>query len=215
MTRDEAVARIQQGLGFRDDIPDQIVGALKEAKRLLEMGRSLPNFLLQESQTLAVPAGTADVPLPTGFIREWQEESPWYVATSGANDVTWLEKLDFNIGKSRFARMSRGRPIAYTLRNNGIKFWPDRDIAYSLTWSYYKKSVDLSTNVANNEWLDETLSVPECLIGRAGMIVAADLEDNVSLQKFSSMYKTAWDSITNEDQLNDEENRPLAVGARL
>ena len=47
------------------------------------------------------------------------------------------------------------------------------------------------------------------------MIIAADLNDTPSLQKFSSMYAIAWNGITSEDQLGDEENRPLAVGSRL
>ena len=214
MTRDEAVARVQQGLGFRDDLQDVIVGALKEAKRVLESGRSLPDFLLRVAQPLAVPAGNVDVPLPVGFIREWQEEALWYVSAVRPDKVLWLEKVDFNIGKSRFQNADAGPPRAYTLRGPGITFWPARDAAYTLNWSYYKKSVDLSTNVANNEWLDDD-TVPECLIGRAGMIVASDLEDTTSFQKFASMYNTAWNSIVSEDQLVDEENRPLAVGGRL
>lgn len=215
MTRDEAVARIQRGLGFRDDLTNEIIVALKEAKRNLEMGRSLPGFLMQESQTLMVPVGETEVDLPDGFIREWQEEGLWYVNSANPDAVIWLEKLDYEIGRSRFATVSAGSPIAYTLRKNTIKFWPARNTAYTLTWSWFKKSVDLSTNVANNEWLDEDSGAPEALIGRAGMIIAADLEDTTSLQKFSAMYTAAWNAVTNEDQLGDEENRPLAMGARL
>lgn len=215
MDRDAAVARIQQGLGFRDDLATQIVGALKEARRLLETGRSLPDFLLQESQTLALPAGSANVSLPSGFIREFQEEGLWYVQAAEPDDVIWLEKLDFNIGNGRFLGADPGPPEAYTLRGSSIKFWPTRNTAYTLNWSFYKHSVDLSTNVANNEWLADDDGMPEALIGRAGMIIAADLGDTVSLQKFSSMYAVAWGATTSEDQLVDEENRPLAMGARL
>ena len=215
MDRDTAVARIQQGLGFRQDLQDKIVGALQEARRLLETGRSLPDFLLQEGQTLLLPAGNADVPLPSGFITEWEEEGLWYVKPGHADDVLWLEKVDFWVGNSRFQRTDPGIPLAYTLRGSGIRFWPARDQAYTLNWAYYKHSKDLATNVPDNEWLADDAGAPEALIGRAGMIIAADLADTVAVQKFSSMYSVAWNGIVNESQLRDEENRPLAVGSRL
>lgn len=217
MDRDTAVARIQRGLGFRDDLVDEIVASLQEARRLLETGRSLPSFLLQDEQTLAVPAGTANVDLPDGFIREWQEQPLRYTSASDANKVVFLEKLDYKIGEARFPPdTDPGAPLAYSILSNSIKFWPaERDVAYTLRWAYYKHSIELSSNVADNEWLDEDVGAPEALIGRAGMIIAADLEDTGSLQKFSSMYSIAWNGITTEDELNDEENRPLAMGSRL
>lgn len=215
MDRDEAVARIQRGLGWREDLVDEIVAALKEARRNLEMGKSLPNFLLQETQSLVLPAGSANVALPDGFIREFQEEGLWLVQAAEPDNIIWLEKLDFNIGNSRFANSDPGTPQAYTLRRNSIKFWPTRDVAYTLTWSYYKKSVDLSSNVDDNEWLDEDEGAPEVLIGRAGTIIAGDLQDQASLQKFAAMYSAASAAMFGEDQLNDEENRPLSVGSRL
>lgn len=214
MTRDEAVARIQRGLGFRDDLTTEIVSALQEARRLLEMGRSLPSFLLQESQVLVVPTGSAEIALPSMFIREFQEEGPWFINSSDPDDVVFLEKLDYNIGKARFVNTDSGAPQAYTLRKNSLVIWPERDIDYTLTWSYYKRSVALDSNVANNEWLVDG-GASEALIGRGGMIIAADLLDTESLKKFSSMYQISWDGITNEDQLGDEENRPLAIGSRL
>lgn len=215
MDRDTAVARIQQGLGFRQDLNDQIVGALKEARRLLETGRSLPDFLLQEGQTLLLPAGNADVPLPTGFIMEFQEEGLWYVKALGFKETIWLEKLDFDIGNTRFVRSDPGSPLAYTLRGSKIHFWPARDVAYTLNWAYYKRSKDLSTNVPDNEWLADDAGAPEALIGRAGMIIAADLADTAAVQKFSSMYTISWNGISAMSNQLDEENRPLAVGSRL
>lgn len=215
MTRDDAVARIQQGLGFRTDLTDNIVAALKEAQRYLETGRSLPGFLMLESQPLLVPAGSAGVPLPTRFIREWEEDPPHYVSPVDKTCMVFPEKIDYNIGLKRFVGSQSGPPIAYTLRDTTMVFWPARDINYTLTWSYFQHSKDLTTNATNNEWLDELNGMPEALIGRAGMIIAADLADTPSLQKFSSMYSVAWAAATSEDQLHDEENRPLAMGARL
>jgi hypothetical protein len=215
MTRDDAVVRIQQGLGFRTDLVSNIVAALKEAQRVLETGRSLPGFLMLETQSLVVPVGNAGVPLPTRFIREWEEDPPHYVSPVDKTCMVFPEKIDYNIGLKRFVGSQAGPPIAYTLRASSLVFWPARDINYTLTWSYFNHSKDLSTNVTDNEWLNEASGMPEALIGRAGMIIAADLADTPSLQKFSSMYSVAWAAITSEDDLGDEENRPLAMGARL
>ena len=215
MTRDDAVARIQQGLGFRTDLVTNIVAALKEAQRVLETGRSLPGFLMLKSQPLIVPAGNAGVLLPARWIREWEEDPPHYISPNNVNCMVFPEKINYNIGLRRFVGMQAGPPIAYTLRDASLIFWPARNINYTLTWSYFNHSKDLSTNVPDNEWLDELNGMPEALIGRAGMIIAADLNDTPSLQKFSSMYTIAWNAATAEDQLHDEENRPLAVGARL
>jgi hypothetical protein len=215
MDRDTAVARIQQGLGFRDDLTNEIVGALQEARRYLETGRSLPDFLLQESQTLAVPAGSTVVSYPSRFLREFQEEGLWYVQAAEPDSVLRLEKLDFEIGNVRFQSVDPGPPVAYATRQSGLVFWPTRDIAYTLHWSFYRRSVALSTNVSNNEWLADDDGAPEALIGRAGMIIASDLNDKSSFDKFASMYSIAWAAIDSDSQLVDEENRPLAMGSRL
>ena len=89
----------------------------------------------------------------------------WYVKPSEPDDILFLEKLDFWVGNARFTHVNAGKPIAYTLRTTGIKFWPARDVAYTLNWSFYKHSADLSTNVANNEWLADDEGAPEALIG--------------------------------------------------
>lgn len=218
MTRDEAVARIQRGLGFRDDLTDEIISSLKEARRLLETGRSLPDFLLQEEQTLVVPAGSANVDLPDGFIREWQEQPLRYTSPDNDALIVELEKLDYIIAEKRFPpdNTDAGRPLAYTLVGNAIKFWPaERDIQYTLRWAYYKHSVAFDSNVADNEWLQDDDGGIEALIGRAGQIIAGDLADQVSLQKFSAMYTVGWNSISTESDLRDQEHRPMAMGARL
>lgn len=227
MTRDEAVARIQQGIGFRSDLNDQIISALKEAKRRLEKGRTLPMFLLQEQQTITVSVANGGLfPYPTGFLREWQEEPPSYGTTGndGGDDVIsdvaticFPEKLDYNVAKARFINADAGRPLAYSLRKTGLQFFPTPDATYTLDWAFFQASVDLSTNVANNEWLDENEGNPEALIGKAGMIITADLgpEAAATVQKFASMYAEAWGNAVADDQLKDEENRPLAMGSRL
>lgn len=210
MLRSEAVARIKEGLGFRDDLDDTIVARLKESQRLIEKGRSLPFFLVEESATLAVPSGSADVALPTGFIREKGREGLNYYSSIEFKN-NFLEKLNFNVGVARFVNVSAGVPRAYALRKATLKFWPNRDAAYNLTWSYFKAGDVLSTDI-ENVWL---ANAPNILIGHAGASLAKDLRDESAVSVFNAMYVEAWNGAFAEGIMRDEENAPLYVGGRL
>lgn len=211
--RDTAVARIQRGLGFRTDQNDNIVLALREAKRLLERGRTLPKFLLQEDQTLSILAGDADVSMPDGFIREKEGEGPHYISAETGKPV-FLEKVTLEEGLLRFSTVDAGRPVAYTIRKNSLKFYPERDIAYDLTWSYYKQSVSLATNVSNNEWLDEENGSPEALYGKAGMAVALDMRNKTAYDLFKELFLEGWQTAFAEGIEDEDTNDPIIVGGR-
>jgi|SRR3990167_5553359 len=210
-TRATAVSRIQRGLGFRTDLEDEIVDALKEAQRLLERGKSLPYFLLGEDQTLTVASGSADVSLPTGFIREKQDEPLRF--TDSDNNLIKLEKVSLDVGVTRFADVDAGKPQAYALRKSAIKFFPTRDTAYSLTWSYFVAADELTTDITN-AWLT---NAPEVLVGAAGMIISSDLGANgeKAMAKFQQMFNIAWAGVFAEGVLREDENKPVIVGGRL
>lgn len=77
MTRDQAVNRIQQLLGFRDDLSDEVQFALTEAQEDLESGvlGTLPWFLAGSHRWdfMGVPQEpVAQLALPEDFIRENQ-----------------------------------------------------------------------------------------------------------------------------------------------
>lgn len=212
MLRSAAITRIQRGLGFRSDQSDNIVSALQEAQRLLEKGRSLPFFLLQEGQTLTFTSGSAEIALPTGFIREKSGEHPYALDDTGV--PVFLEKLTFEEGTMRFVSetITARKPVAYTLRTSTIKSWPpERDASYDFTWSYYKAADVLSSDV-ENAWL---ASAPEALIGRAGMILATDLRNKSALDLFKGMYAEAWSGAFAEGVLREDEGDEIIVGGRL
>lgn len=214
MNRSDAISRLQRGAGFLTGQTDTIISCLQEAQRLLENGRTLPVFLIQEDQTLAVASGTGETALPTGFIREVDNEELRYVP-SGATVPRFLEKTNLKNAVKTFAGDDAGAPRAYVLRNSGLLIYPERDQAYSLTWSYYKHSVSLADEVSTNEWLQDENGGPEALIGKAGMILAADLKDEISYKKFAAMYAEGWAGVFAEVILREETNQPIAVGGRL
>lgn len=212
MDRTAAVTRIKRGLGFRSDLDDTIVDALKEAQRLLERGRTLPYFLMQEDQSLSVTSGSAEISLPTGFLKEVDDQGPHYINTD--DKIVFTEKLDFDVGTLRFQSVDAGAPLAYALRKSTLVFWPSRDTAYTLTWSYYKSATALTTDV-ENEWLEESRGCPEALIGRAGMILAEDLENATAYTKFSKMYAEAWQGLLGATVERQLANKPLHMGGKL
>lgn len=215
MDRSAAVARIQRGLGFRSDLDTEIVSALQEAQRFLEIGRTLPKFLLQEDQTLTLTSGTNAVSLPTRFIREYVQEPLRYEDTSVTPaTVTVLEKMTLEEARLKYIAADAGKPVAYVRRQSTLDIYPTPDDDYALTWSYFQGGVVLSSDV-ENAWLATPTGSPETLIGRAGMIMAEDLVYAEGYAKFSKMYQEAWAGLRARDILAEEEADPVIVGGRL
>ena len=213
MNRAAAITRVKRGLGFRSDLDDEIASALQEAQRLLERGRTLPYFLLQESQNFAVTSGSAEISLPTGFLREKEDERFYY--SNSDDELIFLEKLAFDIIKGRFPdTVEDGAPLAYCIRKSTVLIKPDRDTSYTLIWSYYKAADALTSNI-ENAWLEEEYGAPEVLIGKAGMILSEDLGDAIALGRFTKMFSEGWAGMLSDDIERQAVGRPLNIGARL
>jgi hypothetical protein len=217
MTRDEAIAFIKFGLGNRTDtgLDAAIVERMKQAQRLLEQGRSLPYFLKQEDASFALPSGNADVAFPSGFLREIQNETFHYTSTTSAsNTVIYLKKVNPREGNTETFTTpdDPGRPRAYAIMESGFRFFPTRNTAYSLTFSYYKTAGTLDSNVADNAWL---VNAPDVLIGRAGALIAEVIAHDRAKAAFDQQFMIAWQSAFAETVMREEENDPLRLGARL
>ena len=218
MTRDEAIAQIQQGLGFRSDRQNEIVNALQQAQRLLELGRTLPNFLIARRQTLTIDAGTGALTLPTGFLRLFEEpemEGAIFLLDENDNEYYALERVNRGTTLRRFTDSDPGKPIAYSLEGKSgavLYVYPERDVEYSASWGYYQSGGELSTNSSTNLWL---VNNPEALIGRAGMLIAEDLRNGTAYAKFEKLYTNAWASGFADDIQSDEADAPLSMGELL
>lgn len=219
MLRSAAVARIQQGLGFRTDLATPIIAMLQEAQRELERGKTLPKFLLQEDQPLTLPSGEHSAPLPTGFIREVYEEplryapivsrSTRFLANGSLRQIIrYYNDADFD----NFATEPSlpGAPIAYMIRRDTVDFYNTANQDYDLVWSYYASGASLATDV-ENEWLHDR-GAPEWLIGEAGMRIAMDLRDATAIALFKEMASKARASCFGEIIAADEAGGPHSLG---
>ena len=186
MTRDEAVTRIQEGLGFRNDKAETIKKRLEEARIALETGKTLPWFLIQEDQPLALAQGSNVIALPTGFIRPVSDEEQALRYTSIYSDfpriIPWKT---FRDAQNAYADRDPGAPLVAVLRNTSIYVFPAADVAYTLTWSYYKHSDALNAgDVDDHPWLT---TAPDALVGEAGFRMAVDARDAEAAQVFDKM----------------------------
>ena len=178
--RDEAVARINEATGFRitgNAIEPVIIKRLQEAQRDLEKGKTLPRFLLQEDQMLLLPAGQHALSLPTGFIRE-DDDNRLHFVSADTNLPLYLKSMRYMDAVLQVTTQQRPdepqlqtvAPSVYVIRNATVDFITIADQDYTLFWNFYKADDILNVNI-ENAWLREA---PEWLIGEAGSRFALD-----------------------------------------
>jgi hypothetical protein len=215
MLRSAAIARIKRGLGFRDDLDNEIISALQEAQRLLETGRTLPDFLKVENEALLVPMGDSEVALPSGFLREVDDEGLHFVGST-PDAISFIPKDRYDTLAQSFVNVSPGAPRAYKLMKGSILFFPySRDQDYTLYWSYYKRSMSLAAETGDNEWLNEETGAPEALIGKAGLIIAMDIRDADAAVIFQKMHTEGWSGAFAATIERNLAQKPLRMGSRL
>ena len=86
MDRNAAVLRMQQTLGFRDDLETQLIAGLQDAQVDLEQGTTLPWFLKTEVSSISTFADEERVKLPSDFLRQWEEDPLWYFNDDAEDD---------------------------------------------------------------------------------------------------------------------------------
>lgn len=222
MTRAEAIARINQGIGFRasgNALEANMLLMLQEAQRELEKGKTLPRFLLQEDQTLSLLANTHTVALPTGFIRESDETRIRFFPPTSSRPrfldrrfyIDAVESTTRNIAGSTLP-IEAAPPEVYVIRKSTIDFIVNANQNYTLIWDYYKAADIITGAVTNNAWLD---NAPDWLVGEAGWRLAMDLRDNDAVQKFDTMRKNGRGAIFGEEIAAETASAPLQMGANL
>lgn len=215
MTRDEAVIEVRRILGFRGtDQNDNIVLAMRQAQRLLEMGRSLPWFLIEEDTTLTGTADVAYVALPTGFLREVDDE-PWYFSMSGEDDVVKMKKMPWDwvqdAGRNpEDGEVEEGLAYYYALRKTRIYVRPVPTAAWTMVGSYYKAADTLDT-ASSNAWLTYA---PELIYGSAALSMAQDLRDEKAEKKAREVVAIASASVLADTIQRELGNREIIMGGQ-
>ncbi len=222
MSRSTAIARINQGIGFRaagNALEANIILMLQEAQRDLEKGKTLPRFLLQESQPLTLDAGTHTVALPTGFLRD-SDENPIHFFPVTTTRPRYLTRYGYRVASEATDLVQEndpaqtaesGAPERYAIRKATIDFIVNADQTYTLYWDYYKADAVLDSNITN-EWLE---NASEWLIGEAGWRLAMDLGNVDAVAKFDQMRKAGNRAVIGEEIASEISSGPLRMGANL
>lgn len=206
MDRTAAVARMKQGLGFRKNLDDVCVAALQEAQREFELGGSLPWFLVEEDATITTEQDSSSIELPDGWLRIYEDEGPYYLDPDGG--LSYIQFRPYDELKKFYNSTDAGAPAGLAIRNGTFAVFPVPDAAYTITLSYYK-AADVLTSDVENAWL---ANVPDLLINRAGMLVAADIEHSTALKKFSDKYDMWRVRYLSEIAARADQNSPRQMG---
>jgi hypothetical protein len=208
MLRDVAVARIQNGLGFTTALSDTIILRMQEEQRDLERGKTLPGFLLLEDQTLSLAEGDTDVTLPSDFLRR-SNMALRYIPTGETNSII-IPWKNFDEAYAAITEdADAAGPKVAILRQSAVRFLPEADADYTITWTYYRKADVLTSNI-ENLWL---ANAPELLIGGAGLRIAKDKRDPQAIQFFGDMYKQARSTWFGETIVQEQDDGPMLLGA--
>lgn len=223
MLRDAAVARINEGLGFRPtghSLTDAIISRLIEAQRDLEHGKTLPRFLLQEDQDLVITAGANAVALPDRFLRIDDDNLPHFTQPGGLTPI-FFQKMNYSDAVKRLAFGFGGQPLAFmTMRNppfvirkSTIDFIVPAQATITLKWNYYKGAMTLESNT-ENFWLNDENGAPEWLIGEAGYRIAQSTRDKDAMTIFDDMRQRARAACFGDLLQEDESGGPFVMGAK-
>jgi len=218
MTRDEAVQRINEGIGFRpsgNPLEATIISRLKEAQRDLEKGKTLPRFLLVEDQTLSLVSGDHTVAIPTGFLRESDETRIRFFPEDATLPIFldrryYIDAVQSNLhGTDLTTSDDPVAPSVYVLRTATIDFITVADQNYTLYWDYYKAADVLSTNI-ENLWLE---FASDWLIGTAGLRLARSLRNPDAVAEFQALQQEGRAAVFGEDVVAELASGPIRMGA--
>lgn len=210
MTRDEAVSRIRNYLGFNTRLDSNvIIDALKDAQEQLEHAAELPWFLLTEVSSIPTVAGESRTELPSDFLREYEEEA-LYRYDSSTGEWVVIEKRDIDTLRTSYVDISDGWgvPKFYALDNRYFRLYPIPDDAYTLKLVYYAKDTALDSNI-ENDWLKHA---PLLLIGTAGVLVASMLRDDRAVKTFTDMATMAFSQLQSDSVAREVANRRYIMG---
>lgn len=208
MDRSAAVIRVQRILAFKTTLSSEIIDALQDTQVELERDPFLPWFLISEVTSASTVDGEERVALPTGFIREYEDDALWYFDGTAAVDEQWSELVKDDIQFLRGLHPGEGKPQAYALDELYFRIFPTPDDAYTLKTIFYKADTTLSTDV-ENAWLQYA---HELMIGEAGLKLAVPLRDREAEVRFERMASRGRNRLITETEARAGEGRRYVMG---
>lgn len=218
MLGSDAVKRVNDAIGFRPDghsLEAVIARRFAEAQDELEMGKTLPRFLLQEDQSLVLALGAHTVNIPAGFARADDERPISYVVTGTSRPKFLQQKRIYKDAIDAFSGSdftTTGFKV-YVIRNTVIDFIINAPSTTTFTWNYYKYAAAFALG-SENEWLAHK-TAKYWLIGEAGYRIAYDLRDANAKTLFDDMRQKGRAATFGDILAREDQGGPLVMGADL
>lgn len=204
MLRSEAITLIKGRLArFNDQVIEPyIIAELKATQAKLELDAVLPWFLITEEATVSQDIDEDRILIPTGFLREIDENAFYYVDSAG--DKHPLQKMDYDDMVQRYG--ASGDPMAYALHGKyfRVRPVPSSGASYSVAMNFYKADTILSTDVENN-WLKY---YPELMICETVRVMAANYtKDLKTATTAAEDFRAARGLMLTNEQARKDANR--------
>jgi len=218
MDRTTAVAEIKRGLGFRQTQDSSIILALQSAQRILETGRTLPDWLIEYDAEIVVTADDPEIVLPTGFLRMHDDYDMYYSNSNSAR--VFIPRKNYTEAYQAYVasgdeedghieQPTSSYPKVWVQRSNEAALLiPTPSVSFSMFLTYYKAAELLTSNV-ENAWLKYA---PDLIIGLAGIKIAGPLRDKGALEVFSTQYKMGQGSFMGQKVEDELAGRGLVMG---
>lgn len=227
MTRDDAIKLILMRCGMRQNdktLQDACVVEMQLAQQTkLERAAFKPWFLLSENETTVTESFEERIPLPRGFLQEYEEGSLWIRDYDDDRDglpgytpppYNEVKKVDYEQEGERF--QFDGRPRVYSIVHDYFTLSPRPNGNYQLKMRYYKAApliadaFSSAAGASSNVWLD---LAPDWLIGETGAIIAGSyIKDAATAAEFKAQAENARAAIMVEHVARDEANRSRQMG---
>lgn len=207
MNRDTAVTRIQNALAFRTTLASEIVAALQDSQIELEHEPFLPWFLAEEDTSLVTVATVQEVSLPSGFIREYENDALRFIPSDIDEDARILQKDTATFLRLRFSGI--GEPRGFAVQRTDMLIFPIPDDVYALGFRFYKQDETLSSGSTENLWLTHA---HELMIGIAGLKIAMATRDKAGIEIFSAYEARGRARLLRGSEARENENVSYVMG---
>lgn len=211
MTRDEAITRIREALGFNESLQaSTIVNALKDAQGSLEREPELPWFLRTEIASISTTANEERIALPDDFLLmpETQDDGLWRF-DSGA-DTKWVRLSRDHLGflRHKYRSTDPAKPTHFAVDKDYFRLFPEPDDVYTIKMIYLASDTVLDTNI-ENQWLKW---FPWLLIAMALQQVVGSTRDAAWVEQWQSREQAERARLAMFSTAREMMDMPLQMG---
>lgn len=236
MILDQAIAEVQQILGWRTDKVPQITAALQYAQTEREKpGLTYPWWLRKQNDSAIVTvANQPKYLIPSDYIQDTEEQEGnlfMYTIAGQINSRTiFLKKMSFEQAQIRYYgewpyiwtnppgaiedqsnAICPGVPIDYYLGDVFLILYPNPDNVYNISWRYWAQDAAQAIG-QENKWLK---NAPWTLIGDAAEKLAMDLGNQQALATAQAVRQKADANLFRSVIHREEAGRRRSMGSRL